>query len=209
MGKLFAMDGKVVNILNRAADLVILNVLWLLCCIPIVTIGASNTALQYVALKMARNEESYVARTFFRVFRENFRQSTIVWGILLLVIAVIAGDLYVVTQMELPAGQIMAVPFVLLAFLTLITAQYLFPVMAFFENSTKKVIRNSFLMAVAHLPYTLAVTAIGLIPVLILLFTNIIMAVFINIIIAVSLCTWLNAFLFRKLFDRYTEKMGA
>ena len=69
MGGLFSADGKLAQVLGKAADLVILNVLWIVCSIPVVTAGAAATAFYTVALKMIKNEESYVFRSFFRHLR--------------------------------------------------------------------------------------------------------------------------------------------
>ena len=91
MGRLFDMDNKFFRFMGRLADLCILNVLCILCCIPVVTAGASITAMFYVTMKMVRNEEAYIARSFFKSFKENFRQATVINIIML----VIAGVLYV------------------------------------------------------------------------------------------------------------------
>lgn len=157
MQRIFAMDGKVVNFLNKVADLVLLNILWLICCVPIVTIGASTTAFSYVLLKMVRDEESYLFSTFFRVFKENFKQSTVVWVIFILIGAVLYLDFYVVGIMTGGVKSILLTLFFMILFLVAATMFYVFPVMAFFENSTKKVFKNSFYMALAHLPYTLLI----------------------------------------------------
>lgn len=69
MDRLFNMDNKFFTVMGRVADLIMLNVVFLICCLPIVTIGASLTALHYVTLKMARNEESYIIRSFFKSFK--------------------------------------------------------------------------------------------------------------------------------------------
>ena len=74
MRSFFDLDNPFIQFLNRLTDVVILNVICLICCIPIVTIGTSITALNYVTMKMARNEEGYIVRDFFKSFRENFRQ---------------------------------------------------------------------------------------------------------------------------------------
>ena len=79
--------------MGRVADLLLLNFLCILCCIPIVTAGASITALYYVTLKMARDEESYIVRSFFRSFKQNFKQATIINIIMLLTAAVLFIDL--------------------------------------------------------------------------------------------------------------------
>ena len=76
--KFFDMDSPLMQGLGKMADLLWLNVLTLICCIPIVTIGASFTAMNYMALKMARNEECYITRGFFKSFRENLKQATLI-----------------------------------------------------------------------------------------------------------------------------------
>ena len=76
MGHFFSMDNKFFTFMGRVADLCILNIICLICCIPIVTAGASITAMYYVTLKMVRNEEAYIVRSFFKSFKENFKQAT-------------------------------------------------------------------------------------------------------------------------------------
>ena len=83
MNRFFNMDNKFFVFMGRVADLILLNILCILCCIPIVTAGASITALYYVTLKMARDEESYIIRSFFCSFKQNFKQSTLIWILML------------------------------------------------------------------------------------------------------------------------------
>ena len=78
MGRFFSMDNKFFTFMNKVADLCILNIICLVCCIPIVTAGASITAMYYVTLKMVRNEEAYIVRSFFKSFKDNFKQATII-----------------------------------------------------------------------------------------------------------------------------------
>lgn len=92
MGSFFNMDSPVMRFLSRLCDLMILNILCLICCIPIVTIGASITALYSVTLKMVKGEDSYIAKGFFKGFRQNFKISTIIWLILLVIGALLAFD---------------------------------------------------------------------------------------------------------------------
>ena len=79
MGKIFDMDSPVMRVLNRVGDLLILNVLMIVCCIPVITAGAAFTAMHYVLLKIVRGEEGYLIRGFFKSFRSNFRQATLIW----------------------------------------------------------------------------------------------------------------------------------
>ena len=68
--RIFDLDSPLMRVLTKMADLMLLNLLALICCIPIITVGASLTALHYVALKIVRNEEGYIIRTFFKSFKK-------------------------------------------------------------------------------------------------------------------------------------------
>ena len=92
--KLFDMDSPLMIGLNKMADLMILNLLTILCCLPVVTVGASLTAMHYMVIKLIRNEESYVVKGFFRSFKQNLRQGTIIWLLQLFVIIVLGFDYY-------------------------------------------------------------------------------------------------------------------
>ena len=93
MNRFFNMDNKFFVFMGRVADLILLNILCILCCIPIITAGASITSLYYVTLKMARDEESYIIRSFFHAFKQNFKQATIINIIMLLTAGVLFVDL--------------------------------------------------------------------------------------------------------------------
>ena len=69
MDRFFSMDNKFFTFMGKVADLFILNILCLICCIPIVTAGASITAMFYVTMKMVKNEESYIIKSFFKSFK--------------------------------------------------------------------------------------------------------------------------------------------
>ena len=78
MGRFFNMDSPVMNFLGRVADLVWLNILYIICCLPIFTIGAATSALYYVTMKMVADEEGYITKSFFKSFKDNFKQATII-----------------------------------------------------------------------------------------------------------------------------------
>ena len=98
MGRIFDMDSPVMRFLGRLADLMILNLVTLLCCLPVVTIGASLTAMHYVLLKMVRNEESYIVRSFFKSFKQNFKQATVIWLIILLFLVIFGADIMIINN---------------------------------------------------------------------------------------------------------------
>ena len=92
---IFNMESPLMRALGRVADLMILNFLTLVCCIPVITAGAALTALDHMCLKIVRDEDGYLLRGYFKAFKENFRQSTIIWLLLLLAIAVVGADVAV------------------------------------------------------------------------------------------------------------------
>ena len=164
MDRLFNMDNKFFTVMGRVADLIMLNVVFLICCLPIVTIGASLTALHYVTLKMARNEESYIIRSFFKSFKQNFKQSTLIW----ILMAAVAVFLYMEKEslVTMPGSMPQIFNYVILAVcIPLIAiALYIFPTVAAFENKTMTLITNAFYFAVKHIGYALAVAVITILP---------------------------------------------
>ena len=154
MDRLFNMDNKFFTVMGRVADLIMLNVVFLICCLPIVTIGASLTALHYVTLKMARNEESYIIRSFFKSFKQNFKQATVINLIMLAVAAILYMDLRIVGNIDGTMSQVLYIVFFAFGILYMMVFLYIYPVLAKFYNSIKNTFRNAFLMAIRHLPYT-------------------------------------------------------
>ena len=80
---IFNYDNPFWRFIGKLCDVMILNVLWVLCSIPVVTMGASTTAVYYVTLKLVRDEDGYTFRSYFRSFKENFKQATAIWLLLL------------------------------------------------------------------------------------------------------------------------------
>ena len=145
-----------------------LNLLWLICCIPVVTAGAATTALYYVTLKIARDEEgTSLTRMFFRAFRENFRQSTVLWLILLAVGGFLAGDGYILYHLRAGSAGTAAVVWTLILALVIAAAVlyaivliYVFPLVASVSNTNGAMLKNSFFIGTHYLFCTILVAAI-------------------------------------------------
>ena len=167
MGKIFDMDSPVMRGLNRVADLMILNFLMIICCIPIITAGAAFTAMHYVLLKIVRGEEGYLIRGFFKSFKTNFKQATLIWLMMLLVVAVYVGDslIFNYSSLEFPKALVIAV--VIVAMLLLMMAVYVFPLQARFENSIKNTLKNALILAFVNLPRTILMMVCYAIPLVI------------------------------------------
>lgn len=166
MGKVFNMDSPIMQGLNKIADIMWLNILTLICCIPVITIGAALTAQHYVVLKMVRGEEGYVTRSFLKSFKMNFKQATCIWLLLLAFMLIFVGDLYIINYsgMEFPAFMIV----MMLAFVMVVAmiGVYVFPVLSRFENTVINTIKNSFKMAVISLPKTILMLILYIVPII-------------------------------------------
>ena len=172
MGKFFDMDSPFMRFLSRVGDLMIMNCLVILCCIPVITAGAAFTAMHYVLLKIVRGEEGYLIRGFFKSFKENFRQATIIWILMLLVIGVYAGDSLIFNYSGLTFPKALVVVVVSVAVLLLMAAVYVFPLQARFENTVKNTLKNAMILAFANLPKTLLMVGCYIIPVVIAYFSS-------------------------------------
>lgn len=170
MREFFNLDNPVWVFMGKVGDLIILNFLAIICSLPIVTIGASWTAMYFVTVRMVKKEESYVAKDFFRSFKENFKQATIIWLIALVMIAIFVGDIlvYMMIPDKIPTIVLGVVCFA--AFLVFGTIAYVFPVLARFHNTTKNTIKNAFLLSIANVPYTLLFLIFILISIVLLIY---------------------------------------
>ena len=193
MGRIFGLESPFMNFLNRVADLIWLNILTMICCIPVVTIGASLTAMNYVLLKMAKNEEGYITKAFFKSFKQNFKQATLILLIQLVIYGILVGDLFIFryASMDFPGWLQIAV--IAVGILVTFATIYLYPLLARYDNTIKATYKNSFLMVLCWL-----------IPVIVFFFANPILPLV--FLLGISGPGYLNALLYRKSFERFEEK---
>jgi uncharacterized membrane protein YesL len=165
MNKLFNLDNPFWNSMDKVFDLFIANVLWLVCCLPLFTIGPSTAAFYYVLVNMARGEDGVISRDFFRSFRQNFRQGV---GLGLLMTAVgifLAVDIRLCYRSGTGIYTFFMVFFAVLFLLWASLALYSFPLLAKFEKKNSEILVWAFLLAMGHPVQTLLmllVTAVGL-----------------------------------------------
>lgn len=160
MNRLFNLDNPIMVFLGKVGDLIWLNILTMLCCIPIVTVGASLTALNYVSIKMVRNEEGYLTNNFLKSFRQNFFQATALWLLMLFILAVAGADFYFLSMMEGTMVQVVKIGLYAVFLFFLCSSIYWFPLLSRFENSLKNIIKNSFLLSIMHFPKTIGILLI-------------------------------------------------
>lgn len=160
MRGLFSIDGPFFTFMSRVADFIILNLLFIVCSLPIFTIGASCTAMSYVTMKMKDGDEGYIAKSFFKSFKENFKQATGMWMIYLLIAAVLGVDLYVVRHSTGSGWKAMSVFITAGWVLWFMIVSWAFPLMARFVNTVKGTMHNALYLAIGNAPKTIAFTLI-------------------------------------------------
>lgn len=167
MGRFLDIDSPVMRVLNRVGDLMILNFLMIVCCLPVITVGAAHTAMHYVILKMVRDREGYLIRGFFKSFMLNFKQATLIWLLMLLVIAVYVGDLLIFGYSGLVFPRAVVIAILAVAVLLLMVAVYVFPLQARFENTIRNTLKNALMLALVNLPKTILMLACYILPLVI------------------------------------------
>lgn len=201
MNKLFDIDSPVIAFLSRIADLIWLNLLTLICCIPVVTAGAAFTALHYVTVKMVRNEEGYLTRSYFKSFKENFLQATALWILLVLILAVAAADFHFISLMDSGVAFVLRIGLGAVFFFFLCSAVYWFPLLSRFENSLKNTIKNSCLVGVLCFPKTIAILLIyGLVIGLYAVFALRLMPLI--LLAGISLPVYIASYLYSGIFKK-------
>lgn len=207
MGSFFNMDNKFFVFMGRVADLMILNLLCIVCCIPIVTAGPAIAAMFYVTLKMVRNEESYIVKGFFKSFRQNLRQGIIINLIMLLFGILIITDIRIMGNMEGTLYKVLYTIFLAFALVYLMIYMYIYPVLAKFYNSIKNTFVNALLMSIRHLPYTVLMIIVTALPFVLFFFvpsSEVQSAVLlVCVLIGCSLVAYINSYFFVKIFDKY------
>lgn len=208
--KFLDLDSPLMQGLSKLADMMILNLLTLVCCIPIITVGPAFTALNYMALKMVRDEECYIVKGYFKSFKENFKQGTIIWLLMMLVAFLLVLDFYIMISSENEIGNIIQILIVVAAVFWLCTALYVFPVLARFQNTIRATLKNAFLMSIMQFPKTVVMAVAYLIP--LLLFIYFIEFTPIALFFGFSAPAWISAKLcnklFKKLEDKFLEEHG-
>jgi len=152
MNTLFSADSVLMRSLTRLADIMILNLVFIVTSIPLVTLGAALTALNFTAMRIGTGDCNSVTGDYFRSFRHNFRQATVIGLILAVIAAALAAWYVVVTNLAVdPLAEflLLAIWYVL-AFTFAMALVFVFPYLASFEGRTGEVLRNARLMSWKH-----------------------------------------------------------
>ena len=158
------------------ADIAMLSILWTICSIPVITMGAASAALMRCVLNMNTEEGNWRSRHFFRYFRSNLKNGTLLWLLFLLAAAVFIFDLVVLSASGSPSARIQRIIAVIGMIIWMITAVWAFALTSQFENGIFQTIKNAFYLGISWLPRTLIMCVLWLVPVALLAFAPFILS---------------------------------
>ena len=204
MNRLFDMEGPVITFLARITDYMLLNLLFIVCCIPVVTIGASITALHYVIFKeVFDQEEPGIFKTFFKAFGQNFKQATAIWLGVLAVAAIIALDVKILTADGAHLTGWFLALIIVVAIAVFVIAMYSLALTARFENTMRQTIKNAMLMSIRHAPKSVVMMLVYLSPFALVMWQAWgIMAV---LLVGFSCAVYINSFVRKDIFSIYSS----
>lgn len=200
MNNFFNLDNPIFTFLGKVFDIMMLSFIYIICCIPIITIGPATTALYYTIVKVIRKNRGYIMREFFKSFKENFKVATISWIIILLFGAILSFNIQLTEQMKGTMGAVLIYTYRFAIIIIFSTTIYLFPVLSRFKVGVWQLFRTSFYLSIKHLPSTLLLALIALILGLASYLTGILL------LFAPAICFYISSFLLERIFKKYIPK---
>ena len=167
MGKIFRWDSPLMRFMLLITNLFCLNVLWVICCLPVITAGAATTALYYVIFQYITKCDDGVLRPFFRAFKENFKVATPLWILHLFVSATLGAELFYLSR---GAQLWLQVAFGVLFLIYAGTSAYLYPILARYHTARKQAVFNAFALSTRHLFTTICVVILNSAPLVLVVF---------------------------------------
>ena len=202
MGNIFRPDSPLMRFMMLITNLIALNVLWLIGCIPVITAGASTVAMHSVLLGYINGKDDAVLKPFLRAFKENFRGATPLWLLNLFIGAVMAAEIF---YLSVESQLWLKVVFGVLLFVYAAATSYLYPLLARYQTSGKSALFNSFALSMRHLLSSVCVVTLNALPVVLMVgFTEIFWkSVLVWTLIGFSLIAYLNLKILLPIFKKY------
>ena len=202
MNTLFQSDGPVMRVMTDIMNLLILNILTLICCIPVVTAGASFASLHYVLMQMVDQKEGRIAGTFFKQFKGNLKNATLPWLVLLAAGVLLAAD-YRIFGNE-GSTRYMRIPVFIGAAVIGMLFVWMFPLLARFENRFSATMKNTAILAAAYFPRTVLMAAITFAVVFVL--TQVTRLLPLALFFGISLPSYFCTLIYKSVIDQMIER---
>ncbi|MGO4936124.1 YesL family protein [Fundicoccus sp. Sow4_H7] len=201
---MFKYDNKFNRIMTVVFDFIMLNAIFLVLSIPIVTIGANVSALYSVSFQFINKNESSLFKTYFKSFKENFKQATIAWCTILAIFLILFGNLKLLGQ-GISMNPIITILTILFLLVMYIVCLYIFPLISKFENTLYVHLKNVLLLSIGYLPHTILLLLVNLGPLYAVykwLGTHYSLFIYGYFFIGIVLVTVVNAFIFKQIFNK-------
>lgn len=172
MQQLFNPDSKLMVWLGRFANLFILNLLTLICSLPLITIGSAFTAMHKVLLSIYRHEDGHLFKSYFLAFTKNFRQATIIWVLTFAHLLLLFAWLYGISKNIIAVPAVMVYLLYASAVLLIVLWSWVFILQSRYQNPIWATVKNAIILGVAHPGRTILMTALFVCPFLLVMFTQ-------------------------------------
>lgn len=200
----FNIESPFFQFMNTLATFIGLNVLFLILCLPIITIGPALKALYTVTMQEARKDHKAIFSTFFRAFKENFFASAGTFLLYLGLALVFLFNTFFWGGQGSIIGTIFLIVFILALIVLALSFLYIFPLMARFENGLRQTVKNSIFIPLLHSKETLGIVAIQIATLTLCVFVPQ-MKIFM-ILLGFSFIALCNSYLFIRVFSCYEEE---
>lgn len=196
-------DTSITRLLSRLVDLILLNILWLICCLPIITIGAATTSMYDVLIRFAFHEDIPVIQTFFKKIIHHLKKSTVIYIISVFGVLFLIFDFWCSLQWNISFKFVFQVVILSVGYFFVALVSYIFPTLAYFDENILKTIKHAFVLAMKSGIYTVFIMVMNLLPLILFLFTpNIFFdTIFLWFTFGFAFLAYLNSMHFARIFD--------
>lgn len=208
MKSIFSIDSPVVQKLSFFFDFMMINMIYILCCVPIVTIGAARAAL-FTCGRLWAEKDDAGAMVFLKAFFKNLKTATPVWLVMLVVGAFLAWDVFLLVNNQLPLEWLLWVMLVVVGFFYVVVSSQLFQMVSHYNCTVKQYIQNALLVGIAH-PLCLVVNiGLAILPYFTIFynFTAFLQLTLVWILGIFSFQGYLSGLMSKKFYQRITEEL--
>lgn len=204
MDRVWNTENSFFRFMGKIGDIFLLNIMWVVCSLPVVTMGAATTAAMYVGMKLARGEDGLVVSRFIKSFKMNFKQATIIHLIMLPIGIVLGLDVSILLGAEDSTSHIMLGAATIVVLVYLVMLLYVYAVLARFDNSVKGTFKNAFFISLVNFPINLLL----LLGLLIYVVLNCMALIFnaVTLFFGMGVLAYLYGILFNFAFRRFIPK---
>ncbi|MFZ2802708.1 MAG: DUF624 domain-containing protein [Lactococcus chungangensis] len=208
MTNLFSYDGLIYKVGTKVFQLMVLNLLYLITCLPLVTIGAANTALTAVTIKMIEGKTGHVALDYLRAFKTNFKLATYYHLIFTMINLLVLLNYLFAGIVAIPIRSLVYLALGLAGLISLVGMTFIFPYIARFDDNGITTAKNAYLLVLRHGKISLLILIVTLLPIVLAMLTPVMMvfAIYLSTFIGFALIAYLKSFLLLSIYQQYQSK---